>query len=374
MNIIAVIILLGIVQGFFVGFFLVTKKSGNRRANNILGAIFFVLSVSMGYYFFYTANLFFKYPHLQKTTFPTTLLFGPLIYFYVKIQTERNYKFIWNHALHFIPFVLVIILNLPFYLKDADYKLVYLSNPAIMKSSMDMLISIFQVIQTSTYIIITKKSINAHVQRLKNETSSLEKMNLHWLNICLNAIISIFVFIASHLVLIYLGVDLSSIYHVTLPIIITIFIFVFGYLGLIQPEIVFPLNDEISVKKYEKSNLTGEKGDEYLKKLLALMTNEKPYIDNILTLQKLADRLQITPHHLSQIINEKLNQNFFDFINTYRVEEAKKMLIDPNVQNLTVLAIAEECGFNSKSSFNTSFKKYTGITPSEFKKQTLQTL
>jgi len=102
------------------------------------------------------------------------------------------------------------------------------------------------------------------------------------------------------------------------------------------------------------------------------MTEEKPYFEGDLTLQKLADRLSISPHHLSQIINDKIGQNFFDFINSYRIEEAKKLLLDPRGELLTILAISEETGFNSKSSFNNAFKKYTGQTPSQFKQEMLK--
>ncbi len=369
MNLIAVIILLGIVQGFFIGFILITKRSGNKRANAVLGFMFFMLSVSMGYYFFYTSNLFLKFPHLQKTTFPTTLLFGPLFYFYTKTQTEKNFKFSLIHLINLTPFIIVLILNIPFYLQDTEYKLKYLANTEIMKSNLDLFISIFQVLQTSTYILMTKKLIRDHVKRLKNEISSIEKMNLNWLNICLNAIICMFAFIAVHLVMIYFGVDLRSIYHVTLPVVITIFIFVFGYLGLRQPEIVLPAEEATVVKKYEKSTLTDEKGEEHLQLLLEVMDKEKPFLKNDLTLQKLAALLDISTHHLSQIINERLNLNFFDFVNGYRINEAKLRLVSPDFQNLTILAIAEECGFNSKSSFNTAFKKFTDVTPTEFKKQ-----
>ena len=85
-------------------------------------------------------------------------------------------------------------------------------------------------------------------------------------------------------------------------------------------------------------------------------------------LQKLAARLSIPPQHLSQVVNEQLNQNILDYINTHRVEEAKRRLADPARKHLSILAIAEEVGFNSKSSFNSVFKKYTNITPSEFRK------
>ncbi|HEY3026570.1 MAG TPA: helix-turn-helix domain-containing protein, partial [Pyrinomonadaceae bacterium] len=110
-----------------------------------------------------------------------------------------------------------------------------------------------------------------------------------------------------------------------------------------------------------------ERGDAYLKRLLDLMEKERPYTDGDLTLQKLAKTLAISPHHLSQMINEQLNQNFFDFINLYRIEEAKRMLVDPTRKHYSILAISEAVGFNSKSAFNAAFKKHTHMTPSEFR-------
>ena len=92
------------------------------------------------------------------------------------------------------------------------------------------------------------------------------------------------------------------------------------------------------------------------------------YLDGELTLQKLAKALAVSPHHLSQTINEQLNQNFIDFINAYRIEEAKRMLVDPAKKHYSILAVSEEVGFNSKSAFNTAFKKHANMTPSEFRK------
>jgi AraC-like DNA-binding protein len=120
-------------------------------------------------------------------------------------------------------------------------------------------------------------------------------------------------------------------------------------------------------KKYEKSALTPERSDAFLKRLLDLMEAEKPYTDGGLTLPRLAARLSVSTHHLSQVINERLGQSFNDFPNSYRVEEAKRRLADPSAEHFSLLAIAEEVGFNSKSSFNAAFKKPTGMTPSEFR-------
>src|SRR5205814_9963937 len=125
--------------------------------------------------------------------------------------------------------------------------------------------------------------------------------------------------------------------------------------------------EELSAKKYEKSTLTPDRSERYLDKLLNFMKQEQPFTDGDLTIQKLAERLAIPAHHLSQTINERLGQTFSDFINSYRIEEAKRRLLDPALKHLSVLGIAEEVGFNSKSSFNSVFKKHTNMTPSEFR-------
>ena len=88
-----------------------------------------------------------------------------------------------------------------------------------------------------------------------------------------------------------------------------------------------------------------------------------------LTVSELAQKLNISRHHLTQIINEKLNKNFYTFINEFRIEEVKIMFLDKKKEHYTILAVAYECGFNSKSTFNTLFKKYTGLTPSEYRKK-----
>lgn len=119
-------------------------------------------------------------------------------------------------------------------------------------------------------------------------------------------------------------------------------------------------------KKYEKTAIKPEKADEYLKILLHCMECEKPHLDPELTLHKLSERLSIPYHVLSQIINGKLDKIFFDFINEYRVNEAIGMLTSATEESRTILDIAAKVGFNSQSAFNRAFKKHTQQTPSDF--------
>ena len=129
------------------------------------------------------------------------------------------------------------------------------------------------------------------------------------------------------------------------------------------------LKKEKKKKKYEGSGLTSAQSKAYLSQLFRFMEQEKPFLEEGLTLKDLAERTGISLRDLSRIVNEKLHKNFNDFINFYRVEEAKQLLLLQGEKEMSILDIAFEVGFNSKSSFNSVFKKQTGMTPSFFKKK-----
>ena len=132
----------------------------------------------------------------------------------------------------------------------------------------------------------------------------------------------------------------------------------------------YPIGGQESkqTSKYVGSGLPISEKKRIHNELLHYMETHKPYLEPELTIVELAKMLSIKPKTLSQVINESLQQNFFDFINRYRIEEAKRLLKDPKDKNITVSEILYEVGFNSRSSFYALFKKYTGITPNDYKK------
>jgi AraC-like DNA-binding protein len=134
------------------------------------------------------------------------------------------------------------------------------------------------------------------------------------------------------------------------------------YLGLKRPEIFH------QGQKYQSSILKQSDKKEYQEKLISLMNQEKLYLNSSITLPDIAEKLSIAPCYVSQIINESFRQNFRDFVNKYRIEESKRLLTQQN-QFLNIMGIALDAGFNSKSAFNSAFKRHTGITPKEFKKR-----
>ena len=134
-----------------------------------------------------------------------------------------------------------------------------------------------------------------------------------------------------------------------------------AYFILTKPELF------TKYKKYEKSRLNTFKIKSYQKKLIEYMDNKNPYLNPLLSLTDLANALLIPHRELSQIINETCHQHFYDFVNQYRIEESKRLLKDSSNGEKTILEIAYSIGFNSKSAFNTAFKKHTSITPTEFR-------
>ena len=164
-------------------------------------------------------------------------------------------------------------------------------------------------------------------------------------------------------------------------------IYLMGYLGLRQPqifeaekavvghvdqsetviELVNQTEPNVDTSKYKNSPLTQDLSLAILDEIKQTMAVEKPYLDSQISLPELADKLGISVHYLSQTINEQLNQNFFDFINSYRIEEAKRRLASPECQKQSVLTIAMDAGFNSKSSFYNAFKKHMLMTPTQYR-------
>ncbi len=149
------------------------------------------------------------------------------------------------------------------------------------------------------------------------------------------------------------------------------FLVVATYLALRQPELFSSEPTALPRKKYATSSLKPEDGAVYVEKLRGVMQTQKPYRDGNLTLPQLARSVSLTPHLLSQLLNEHIDENFAQFVNRHRIEEAKVQLVDPAYQHFTIAAIAEEVGFNSTSAFNTAFKKITGATPSQYRQRSL---
>jgi len=166
----------------------------------------------------------------------------------------------------------------------------------------------------------------------------------------------------------------------------TPYIYIIAFKGIMQPTIwqiksrviIQPVAQRVlplastgggEMPNLQKLNITDVKISDIVSKIIMAMENEKAYQETELSLQSLAEKLGCPPYQVSQAINDGMNKNFYDLVNSYRVEEAKRLLLQPKNRNYTVLAVGFEAGFNSKTTFNTVFKKFTGLTPTDFRER-----
>ncbi len=385
-----IILILGAAQGFLLAI-LILLKHGRLYANRFLGSLMLFYSIILVDLLLQDLGFYANRPHLKFIGLGFPFVVGPLHYLYAKYLVYPSRKLRKIEWLHFLPLLLFKIYLLPDFLQKGNMiTAVFAVNGTGALPFMDLLLNWAIIIQIMIYLFLTLFLISRYARDIKNQFSNIEKIRLDWLrNITLLAMSAWIIFLTENAFL-FAGIHISHLFNLSSMIAGT-YVYLMGYLGLFKseifsepaiaasislshpdgdpPEIEDQSNPPKSAKKYEKSGLSPENARKYLQKLLHLMEKERPYRNSELTLQQLADMLFISPHNLSEVINTQLNQNFFDFINFYRVEEVKRDLIDSNKRHLKILSIALDAGFNSKTSFNTIFKKHTGQTPSEYRDQ-----
>jgi AraC-like DNA-binding protein len=232
----------------------------------------------------------------------------------------------------------------------------------------------------TAYTLLTFGVLRRYRRRLENNFSNLDRISLGWLRDLLLGAMVVWVMAIASSGLALLGIRILDSGLSFTPLALVVFVYMIGILGLRQPEVFWPStppDDRVENAetppapaggtKYRKSGLEPTKAAAIEKALLALMDDDGPQGDSDLTLQDLADRLAVSPHNLSEVINGRLGTSFHDFVNGYRVEEAKRRLRDPKLAHQTVLAVALESGFRSKSTFNKIFRRFTGVTPSQYR-------
>ena len=360
---------IGISQTFFAGLLIATKKPINI-ANRLMAALLFMLFFDLIF-----ALVNFKYITIYSFPF-IAFTYGPILFLYVKFMTTPSLRFNFLNLLHFVPFVGFFIVSVIF---RSDGIFTDLSGYFVA----DRFISLRIVYGSSFFLSITTYSILSfimirdHQEKLKDLVSYTSGViTLNWLKI-----ISIS-FYTTYIVLFILG-GLTIFVNMlpfdpyyTIFVFVALFSFVYSFYVIKQPVLVgiIALDDEkpelesekLSTK-YSKSRLTDKMAEKYLQKLIDHMEKEKPYLDRELTIHNIAEGTGIQRHYITQVLNDKHGRNFFTFINEYRVREAMDRMNDPANSNFTLLAIAYDSGFNSKSTFNTIFKNITGLTPTQFK-------
>ncbi len=371
-----ILLLIGIIIGCYQ-ILVIAMIGGQDTANKFLVSALVFSILLLSEYFLVLSNGYLQFPHLIGVGNVLLLGIGPSLYFYAHL-TLTNQPFKTWEWIHYAPILLMLINSYDvislsgaekiefirqFWLQPTPFSWHYLLFLSLFLSQMGIYLYVIYSLTQKSYTQKTQYDANTHLLRLR------------WINILLLIFI---VFLASFL-LVYISWSLRSVYTLELEsilmVILSMFIFILAYYSVGTSNVIsstkvpLPPSQTTLDKKYKSSALTDELTQTYLASLLAHMDTQKPYLNPELKLQDLATQLNIPSHQLSQIINEQLKLHFFDFINGYRVKEAKNRLIDPQHKHLTILGIGLEAGFSNKGSFNRIFKKFTNTTPTEYIKQ-----
>ena len=372
--------ILAIFQLLFISFFLFTYNKGKKISNILLGFFFLSICLNLVDVFLLMQRVYFSNPQLAGWGNCLPLLFGPLLYLYTQSILIENFRFTGRKWLHLLPFIIACIALEVFWLKqpvDLQTKILEAILARKIPDSVYLSSSII-FIQFLIYIIASIRLIRKYKKKVAEKFSDYKRTNLAWLY---STIVFFTVLMSISMLNGWLGLTpFAQYYYIAFTIIIfAMLIFVIRVvLGTMRNPDFFGMEEErpsaefqLPTAKYAGSGLVDSEKQRILQEILQHMENKKPWLEPELTVDQLATALNIRPKILSQVINETLHQNFFDFINRYRIEEAKRLLNNPPDKKITVLEVLYQVGFNSKSSFNTLFKKHTGLTPSEFKKMHL---
>ena len=343
--------LLASAQGLFLGIMLLSSKNHSKI---ILGIISLLFSITLVEYVFFWTGYRYVFPHLNRISDPYFFLFGPLIYYYSRSQIEPFSLKRSSNWIHLLPFVLLLIMILPYYLLGSEEK-IKLSITGVTRTG---------VLQ---YFFIAKPWLQAFSMicylvmswRLISENKLSEKRTLRILFYLFAGFVISY---TSYYIMIFTAGYLRN-YDYAISLAMAAFIYAIGYLGYKNE---LEKEKKLSSKKYQNSTLTAGEMEDISRNLIEKMNNEKLYLNRDLNLERLAESVNTSKHNLSQVLNNKIGKKFSDFINEFRIEEAKSLILNKS-QELSISGIASEAGFNNKTSFNTAFKKFTGVTPTRFR-------
>ena len=373
-NLLIIITVVSLFVSFFLAFFLLTVKTKHKLSNSLFAIFLIITAIDITGPLF---NLFIITPSnlgMLRNTF--SFLQIPAFYLYVLSVCYSDFKLKTKHLIHLLPFLIANAVLLPrFYAVDLASKIIFIENR---QSMIELKFNhILFHIQIAVYItavfMLLRKAKKLYLEN--NSGTSIKSYNwLFQFTIVLTIIYSIALIKNIFKFSDYPNIsEWIKIGALPLQLFITCW---YLFKALNNPSLFRNIDSKLKLvsdiileeKKSQPLVVNQEEYNEELLKLQQYMIEEKPFLNPSLTIQDISSGIGIPVRDLSLLINHKLDQHFFDFINTYRIENAMKILNDATKNKVTILEILYEVGFNSKSSFNTAFKKHTGTTPTSYRK------
>lgn len=350
--------------------FLLTVKTERKLENRLFAAFLIINAIDISGLFM---HLFVDSYNLKAFKISAYLLVMPLFYLYVNAVCYSDFTLKRKHLLHLIPFIVVNLILVPrLYLAEGAAKENFFK---VMWNSQEMFVyQLIGELQYFFYIIgiflILKKYKKIYLENYTNPNTLLYK----WLSQLAVIFLVIHAFIILKNIVRYTqDRDLFIWLNIVAGTVFLLAACWFILKALNYPELFRRIDSTLQPTKdfaetLESENKTDATKNIQIEQLKNFMVEKEPFLNPSLTIQELADQVNIPVRELSVLINHHLDQHFFDFVNEYRVKKAMTILKNPTKKEYTVLEILYEVGFNSKSSFHTSFKKYTNQTPTAFRK------
>ena len=376
-DVFSVFIFLGIFQGLILSLFFIFKPSPNIKANRYQGLLLLSLSLIFFEVVLNLTGYIVKVLPLTYSTAALNLLIGPFLFLYVKRSLELpgskkelahfvlpvlylvylSFDLIQSNDFKYNTYVLSSNLNLP--LREVHSTIS--NDPLKINNYLDLLMAIQVLFYISlSFWKLVKKASQAGTSIFKTNDDVIRSIRNLIFHMCV--IILIFIIVK------------TTLHGNAGNIFIGLYVAVFTLLTtsrVMSSSTYFDLSVsflDISMGKYRKSSLTEEGKQKILGNIIIEFETKQYYLENLASLSDLAKKVGESPHHVSQVLNEKLDKNFFELLAKYRVEKAKMILNEDHKNRLTIEEISEMVGYNSKTAFNNAFKKLTGKTPSEFRK------
>lgn len=359
--------------------FLLASPSKRPLSNRLL-AIYLFFTLIDNSSRFISVYVFSSHPGIGMVLSETAFFLAPLLYLFFKSSVYIDFRLSKKSLLHFLPYPIILILLIPGYfiplLTDPDANWVEL----LFETDLYKVTYISLHVQLFIYYFLIFRMILKYRQIVLENYSSQKLDNYKWL-LQFILIFSFEMLVATLKNIIRFN-SAVEIYILAQNIVVVMaFLIVFWLIikALLNPNLFSGvyvdaqlvksmLNSNTNPKNISPAEDPENENNQLIKKLRKHMKAHEPYLDSNLTIYDLAKQLNVPVRELSVSINHTLNKHFFDFINEYRIKKAMDLIQNSSDEKLTILEILYEVGFNSKSSFNTAFKKHTGITPTEFKK------